>query len=180
MGWIKTFYSYCCRTSVTQNSWTSARTCLRAQATPSCTASTPFWFTLATVVTPDTITAMSRWDWYFGFLRSLCNFTKGWFPGLCVFAIVAGFGNVCCFSLLFFISFICFIRLWLLSHRRATDSGTKWTTPWCTRATSKWSWTNRLMFFSTWGETAGGAANKNPKDEACSCSLNNHREDERR
>ena len=48
------------RTLVTQNSWTSDPTCLRAQATPLCTASMLFWCTLATVVMLAIITAMSR------------------------------------------------------------------------------------------------------------------------
>lgn len=48
------------RMLVTQNSWTSDPTCLRAQATPLCMASMLFWCTLATVVTLAIITAMSR------------------------------------------------------------------------------------------------------------------------
>lgn len=57
---VLSFFSFCFRMLVTQNSWTSAPTCLRAQATLSCMASTPFWCTRATVVTLATTTAMSR------------------------------------------------------------------------------------------------------------------------
>lgn len=57
------------------------------------------------------------------------------------------------------------VLLWLLAlsktlppscflfNRRAMDNGTRWMTRWCTQVTSKWSWTSRLMCFSTWGET---------------------------
>lgn len=53
-------FLFCFRMLVTQNSWTSAPICLRAQAILSCMASTPFWCTRATVVTLATTIAMSR------------------------------------------------------------------------------------------------------------------------
>lgn len=49
------------RMLVTQKSWTSDPTCLRAQAMLLCTASMLFWCTLATVVMLATTTATSRW-----------------------------------------------------------------------------------------------------------------------
>lgn len=48
------------RMLVTQNFWTSAPTCLRAQVILLCMASMLFWCTLATVVMLATTTAMSR------------------------------------------------------------------------------------------------------------------------
>lgn len=60
-----------------------------------------------------------------------------------LYHVVATNLNVKMLSLLFFFFFL----------RRATDSGTKWMILWCTPVTSKWSWTNRHMCFSTWGET---------------------------
>ena len=47
-----------------------------------------------------------------------------------------------------------FLCLFISFHcRQVMDNGTKWMIQWCTRVTSKWFWTSRLMSFSIWGKT---------------------------